>query len=97
MLILEILGIEFSTPNKSGYKILFDEIENIDLIRKASRCIYSYQQDLDFKTLQNISSYDLNVDQDLMNYIKVMSEDFDHISTIVIYTVKHINNEVMFF
>ena len=27
MLILEILGIEFSTPNKSGYKILFDEIE----------------------------------------------------------------------
>ena len=79
MLILEILGIEFSTPNKSGCKILFDEIE-----------------DLDFKTLQNISSYDLNVDQDLMNYIKVMSEDFDHISSIVIHTIKHINEEIMF-
>ena len=63
MLILEILGIEFSTPNKSGCKILFDEIENIDLIRKASRCIYSYQQDLNFKTLQNIFaiSYLVNI------------------------------------
>lgn len=96
MLILEILGTEFSTPNKSGCKILFDEIENIDLIRKASRYIYSYQQDLNFKTLQNVFSYDLNVDQDLMNYIEVMSEDFDHISSIVIHTIKHINEEIMF-
>ena len=96
MLILEILGIEFSTPNKSGCKILFDEIENIDLIRKASRYIYNYQQDLNFKTLQNVFSYDLNVDQDLMNYIEVMSEDFDHISSIVIHTIKHINEEIMF-
>ena len=96
MLILEILGIEFSTPNKSGCKILFDEIENIDLIRKASRCIYNYQQDLNFKTLQNVFSYDLNVDQDLMNYIEVMSEDFDQISSIVIHTIKHINEEIMF-
>ena len=96
MLILEILGTEFSTPNKSGCKILFDEIENIDLIRKASRYIYNYQQDLNFKTLQNVFSYDLNVDQDLMNYIEVMSEDFDHISSIVIHTIKHINEEIMF-
>lgn len=96
MLILEILGTEFSTPNKSECKILFDEIENIDLIRKASRCIYSYQQDLDFKTLQNIFFCNLNVDQDLMNYIEVMSEDFDYISNIVIHTVKHINEEIMF-
>ena len=96
MLILEILGIEFSTPNKSGCKILFDEIENIDLIRKASRYIYNYQQDLNFKTLQNVFSYNLNVDQDLMNYIEVMSEDFDHISSIVIHTIKHINEEIMF-
>lgn len=96
MLILEILGIEFSTPNKSGCKILFDEIENIDLIRKASRYIYNYQQDLNFKTLQNVFSYDLNVDQDLMNYIEVMSEDFDHISSIVIHTIKHINEEIIF-
>lgn len=96
MLILEILGIEFSTPNKSGCKILFDEIENIDLIRKASRYIYNYQQDLNFKTLQNVFSYDLNVDQDLMNYIEVMSEDFDHIFSIVIHTIKHINEEIMF-
>ncbi len=96
MLILEILGTEFSTPNKSGCKILFDEIENIDLIRKASRYIYSYQQDLNFKTLQNIFFCNLNVDQDLMNYIEVMSEDFDYISNIVIHTVKHINEEIMF-
>lgn len=96
ILILEILRTEFSTPNKSGCKILFDEIENIDLIRKASRCIYSYQQDLNFKTLQNIFFCNLNVDQDLMNYIEVMSEDFDYISNIVIHTVKHINEEIMF-
>lgn len=96
ILILEILGIKFSTPNKSECKILFDEIENIDLIRKASRCIYSYQQDLNFKTLQNIFFCNLNVDQDLMNYIEVMSEDFDYISNIVIHTVKHINEEIMF-
>lgn len=96
MLILEILGTEFSTPNKSGCKILFDEIENIDLIRKASRCIYSYQQDSNFKTLQNIFFCNLSVDQDLMNYIEVMSEDFDYISNIVIHTVKHINEEIMF-
>lgn len=96
ILILEILGIKFSTPDKSECKILFDEIENIDLIRKASRCIYSYQQDLNFKTLQNIFFYNLNVDQDLMNYIEVMSEDFDYISNIVIHTVKHINEEIMF-
>lgn len=96
MLILEILGTEFSTPNKSGCKILFDEIGNIDLIRKASRCIYSYQQDLNFKTLQNIFFCNLNVDQDLMNYIEVMSEDFDYIFNIVIHTVKHINEEIMF-
>ena len=96
MLILEILGTEFSTPNKSRCKILFDEIENIDLIRKASRCIYSYQQDLNFKTLQNIFFCNLNADQDLMNYIEVMSEDFDYISNIVIHTVKHINEEIMF-
>lgn len=96
MLILEILGTEFSTPNKSGCKILFDEIENIDLIRKASRCIYSYQQDLNFKILQNIFFCNLSVDQDLMNYIEVMSEDFDYISNIVIHTVKHINEEIMF-
>lgn len=96
MLILEILGTEFSTPNKSGCKILFDEIENIDLIRKASRCIYSYQQDLNFKTLQNIFFCNLNVDQDLMNYIEVVSEDFDYISNIVIHIVKHINEEIMF-
>lgn len=96
ILILEILGTEFSTPNKSGCKILFDEIENIDLIRKASRYIYSYQQDLNFKTLQNIFFCNLNVDQDLMNYIEVMSEDFDYISNIVIHTVKHINEEIMF-
>lgn len=96
MLILEILGTEFSTPNKSGCKILFDEIKNIDLIRKASRCIYSYQQDLNFKTLQNIFFCNLSVDQDLMNYIEVMSEDFDYISNIVIHTVKHINEEIMF-
>lgn len=96
MLILEILGTEFSIPNKSKCKILFDEIENIDLIRKASRCIYSYQQDLNFKTLQNIFFCNLNVDQDLMNYIEVMSEDFDYISNIVIHTVKHINEEIMF-
>lgn len=96
ILILEILGTEFSTPNKSGCKILFDEIENIDLIRKASKCIYSYQQDLNFKTLQNIFFCNLNVDQDLMNYIEIMSEDFDYISNIVIHTVKHINEEIMF-
>lgn len=96
ILILEILGIKFSTPDKSECKILFDEIENIDLIRKAFRCIYSYQQDLNFKTLQNIFFYNLNVDQDLMNYIEVMSEDFDYISNIVIHTVKHINEEIMF-
>lgn len=96
ILILEILGIKFSTPDKSECKILFDEIENIDLIRKASRCIYSYQQDLNFKTLQNIFFCNLNVDQDLMNYIEVMSEDFDYISNIVIHTVKHINEEIMF-
>lgn len=96
MLILEILGIKFSTPDKLECKVLFDEIENIDLIRKASRCIYSYQQDLNFKTLQNIFFCNLNVDQDLMNYIEVMSEDFDYISSVVIHTVKHINEEIMF-
>lgn len=96
ILILEILGLKFSTSDKSECKILFDEIENIDLIRKASRCIYSYQQDLNFKTLQNIFFCNFNVDQDLMNYIEVMSEDFDYISNIVIHTVKHINEEIMF-
>lgn len=96
MLILEILGIKFSTPNKSECKILFDEIENVDLIRKASRCIYNYQQDLNFKTLQNIFFCNFNLDQELLNYIETMSEDLDFISSIVIHTIKHINEEIMF-
>ena len=71
-----------------------DQLENNDAYIR--NIIYSYQQDLNFKTLQNVFSYDLNVDQDLMNYIEVMSEDFDHISSIVIHTIKHINEEIMF-
>lgn len=96
ILILEILGIKFSTPNKLECKILFDEIENVDLIRKASRCIYNYQQDLNFKTLQNIFFCNFNLDQELLNYIEAMSEDLDFISSIVIHTVKHIDEEIMF-
>lgn len=96
ILILEILGLKFFTSDKSECKILFDEIENVDLIRKASRCIYNYQQDLNFKTLQNIFFCNFNLDQELLNYIEAMSEGLDFISNIIIHTVKHVDEEIIF-